>query len=194
MTIGYLYWFLPACLAMSLAPGPSNVLSLSHASRQGFAAAWIAGCGRLLAFAGMAVLVAAGLAAALLASPLLFKLAQVAGFALLVYLGLRWWRARKAHGTCAAAPDAGLLRMARNEFVLAAGNPKAIVVLTVLAPRAVDPAKTTPTQLATLAVAFILAEWLVVAVYAAVGTQATNLLQSRTVRALLGRVGLGTSR
>lgn len=196
MSLAYLTWFVPACLAISIAPGPSNVLSLSHASRQGFAAAWLAGCGRLAAFACMGLLVAAGLVATLHASPALFQLAQVVGMALLLYWILRAWRGRQAQGTDAGspAPDAGLLRMARNEFMLAAGNPKVFVVLTVLAPRAIDPAKTNALQLATPIALFILAEWFVIAVYAAFGTHTASLLRHPGFRRLLGKLGLRPSR
>ncbi len=45
--------FIPACFALNMTPGPNNLLSLNNARCYGFYSAFIAGLGRVLAFAGM---------------------------------------------------------------------------------------------------------------------------------------------
>ncbi len=187
MGLSLLYLYLPACIAVSATPGPSNVLSLSHGSRHGFGPACLAGSGRLAAFIAMMALVSAGLAAALHAAPVLFEAIQIAGIGYLLFLLVRCWRQRRARGLGSVAPDCGLLRMARNEFVLAAGNPKVVVVFTVLVPRLVDPAHATVPQLALMGALFLSVEWLVIAAYAGVGAHLARCLKRPAVRRRLGR-------
>ncbi|MNP79655.1 leucine export protein LeuE [compost metagenome] len=72
MDLSLLALFVPACFALNMAPGPNNLLSLNNASRYGLRIACVAGVGRLLAFAGMIVLAAMGLAVVLHTSEYLF--------------------------------------------------------------------------------------------------------------------------
>lgn len=89
--------FVPACFAFNLAPGPNNLLSVSNATRYGFWVATSAGMGRILAFIMMIVISAAGLAAALKTSLLLFYAIKLIGvvyiFTLLFSCGAlrQWW-------------------------------------------------------------------------------------------------------
>ncbi len=68
MSITAWLFFLPACFAINLAPGPNNLLSINVAARHGFMTAFVGGTGRLIAFASMLVLAATGLAVVLHAS------------------------------------------------------------------------------------------------------------------------------
>ncbi len=66
--------------------------------------------------------------------------------------------------------------MARNEFVLAAGNPKAIVLFTARVPQLVDMSKAAAPQLAVFGGLFLLLEWLAIAAWAGTGVQLMRLL------------------
>ncbi|MFP3624500.1 LysE family translocator, partial [Burkholderia sp. SIMBA_051] len=46
MSITAWLFFLPACFAINLAPGPNNLLSINVAARHGFITAFIGGTGR----------------------------------------------------------------------------------------------------------------------------------------------------
>ncbi|MEG0944838.1 MAG: LysE family transporter, partial [Angelakisella sp.] len=79
-------FFIPACFALNMAPGPNNLLSVANATRYGFWVASIAGAGRLLAFIGMIAISATGLAAVLQASLAGFYAIKLIGAAYLFYL------------------------------------------------------------------------------------------------------------
>ena len=81
MDLSLLALFVPACFALNMAPGPNNLLSLNNASRYGLRIACVAGVGRLLAFAGMIVLAAMGLAVVLHTSEYLFLTIKLLGAA-----------------------------------------------------------------------------------------------------------------
>jgi threonine/homoserine/homoserine lactone efflux protein len=161
--------FVPACFALNMAPGPNNLLSLSNASRYGFRVAWLAGLGRLLAFAGMLVLASAGLAVVLHTSELFFLAIKVLGGLYLVYLAFKLWRAKPESAIAAADSRAGFLVLARQEFWVAAGNPKAILIFTAFLPQFLDPAQAVGPQFAVLGFLFLLLEVVAIMIYAYMG-------------------------
>ena len=169
MDLATLSLFLPACFALNMAPGPNNLLSVSNATRYGYRRACVAGIGRLLAFAGMIALAAAGLAVVLQTSELLFYGIKIVGAGYLLYLAWQLWRANPAAEDAVAAPANGLLALARQEFLVAAGNPKAILIFTAFLPQFVDPAQAITPQFMLLGVLFLLLEWIAISAYAYMG-------------------------
>jgi len=169
MDLATLSLFLPACFALNMAPGPNNLLSVSNATRYGYRRACVAGIGRLLAFAGMIALAAAGLAVVLQTSELLFYGIKIVGAGYLLYLAWQLWRANPAAEDAVTAPANGLLALARQEFLVAAGNPKAILIFTAFLPQFVDPNRAITPQFMLLGVLFLLLEWIAISAYAYMG-------------------------
>jgi len=169
MDLATLSLFLPACFALNMAPGPNNLLSVSNATRYGYRRACVAGIGRLLAFAGMIALAAAGLAVVLQTSELLFYGIKIVGAGYLLYLAWQLWRANPAAEDAVTAPANGLLALARQEFLVAAGNPKAILIFTAFLPQFVDPNRAITPQFMLLGALFLLLEWIAISAYAYMG-------------------------
>ena len=141
------YWlFLPACFALNMAFGPNNMLSLSNGARDGVRYSIFAAFGRLLAFAAMIAIAGFGLGALLLASETLFTILKFAGAAYLVWLGIKLFVSAPVHLSRSAndsqpsaeLPSHKLRRLAKQEFLVAAGNPKAILIFTAFFPQFVD--------------------------------------------------------
>ncbi|MEI2415656.1 LysE family translocator [Orrella sp. JC864] len=186
-----------------MAPGPNNLLSVSNASRFGFAAACTAGAGRLAAFVGMIAIAACGLAAVLQASALAFTVIKTVGALYLFYLAIQLWRAPAGpapDGALAAGiRSASLWRLARQEFMVAAGNPKAILIFTAFLPQFVNPAEAAAPQFALLGALFLVLEWVAIAAYAYMGSHlgkwfavpARRRLFNRICAGLLGAAGGG---
>ena len=82
---------------------------------------------------------------------------------------------------------------------MAAGNPKAILIFTAFLPQFVDPGQPLGAQFAQLGAAFLLLEWLAIALYSYAGLHLGRLLAGQRARrlfnrgcaALLGSAGLG---
>lgn len=202
MDASTLLLFVPACFALNMAPGPNNLLSVSNATRYGFRLSCLAGAGRLVAFAGMIALASAGLAAVLHTSELLFYGIKTAGAVYLFYLAWQLWRAAPGQGAddaAGAARTAGWWQLARQEFFVAAGNPKAILIFTAFLPQFVDPAGAVGAQFFVLGVLFLLLEVVAMAAYAWMGARMQRwfaqprgkTIFNRTCAGLLAGAGMG---
>lgn len=200
MDTSTLLLFVPACFALNMAPGPNNLLSVSNATRYGFRRSCLAGAGRLVAFAGMIALASAGLAAVLHTSELLFYGIKTAGAIYLFYLAWQLWRAQPGEGVSdGGAPSVGWLQLARQEFLVAAGNPKAILIFTAFLPQFVDPAGPVGAQFFVLGVLFLLLEVVALAAYAWMGARMQRWFAqpggrrvfNRTCAGLLAGAGMG---
>jgi threonine/homoserine/homoserine lactone efflux protein len=178
--------FVPACFAINMAPGPNNLLSISNATRYGFRTAWMAGAGRLLAFAGMIALASAGLAVVLHTSELLFMAIKTVGAFYLFYIAWQLWRA--GPGTDGPAQAGATMRqLLRQEFLVAAGNPKAILVFTAFLPQFVDPRQPMALQFTVLGALFLLFEIAAIAIYAWMGVGMRRFLGHPRGRRLFNR-------
>lgn len=169
MDIATLALFLPACFALNMAPGPNNLLSISNATRYGYRTSCMAGVGRLLAFALMIALASTGLAVVLQTSELVFYGIKIVGAAYLFYLAFQLWGALPEAEAEAANAPAGLWALGRQEFLVAAGNPKAILIFTAFLPQFVDPAAGTTSQFTVLGLLFLALEWIAIGIYAYIG-------------------------
>ncbi|MEB0045221.1 MULTISPECIES: LysE family translocator [unclassified Pseudomonas] len=169
MDLATLTLFIPACFALNMAPGPNNLLSVSNATRYGYRRACMAGIGRLLAFAGMIALAAVGLSVVLSTSQWLFYAIKILGAAYLLYIAWQLWRADPNAQEHVTASKAGRVALARQEFLVAAGNPKAILIFTAFLPQFVDPSLPVTPQFAVLGVLFLMLEWIAISAYAYMG-------------------------
>lgn len=191
MNLPTLLVFIPACFALNMAPGPNNLLSISNASRYGFISACRGGIGRLLAFAIIIALAAVGLTAVLHTSELLFHGIKIVGAAYLFYLAVQLWRAApEAEGGTVVASK-GLRALARQEFMVAIGNPKAILLFTAFLPQFVDRTGVVSTQFAQLGAMFLALECIAIALYCWMGVHARRLFAKPSGKRLFNRVCAG---
>ncbi|MFA7669755.1 MAG: LysE family translocator [Burkholderiaceae bacterium] len=195
--------FIPACFALNMAPGPNNLLSVSNGSRFGFTSACLAGGGRLIAFTGMIAIAASGLAVVLQTSAMAFNVIKIVGGLYLFYLAIQLWKApaSSTQGDIheSSSPAISLWRLSRQEFMVAAGNPKAILIFAAFLPQFVNPAEASAPQFAVLGMYFLALEWVAISAYAYMGSHlgrwfgqpSRKQLFNRTCAALLGVAGAG---
>ncbi|PWR23993.1 LysE family translocator [Zavarzinia compransoris] len=162
--------FLPACFAVNLAFGPNNLLALTNGARVGVGRTVLASGGRMIAFALMIAIAGLGLGALLATSALAFNIVKWAGAAYLVYLGVRLLKAGGPAADVEAAAPRTLAALARQEFVVAAGNPKAILVFTAFLPQFVDPGAYA-LSFTILGATFLVLEAVAIALYALIGAR-----------------------
>lgn len=168
MEIWKLLFFIPACFALNMTPGPNNLLPMNNARCYGFKSAFVAGLGRIAAFAVMIALAASGLAVVLYASQTLFLTIKIVGAAYLLWIAFNLWRSE-------ASPISEIdnvksrLGLAKQEFLLAAGNPKAILIFTAFLPQFVDVSAKVNEQFLILGLMFLVLELGAISLYAIFG-------------------------
>jgi threonine/homoserine/homoserine lactone efflux protein len=178
------YWlFLPACFAINMALGPNNVLSISNGARNGVRCAVLVAFGRLLAFAVMLAIAGLGLGALLLASATLFTVLKFGGAAYLVWIGIKLFRAgptllaRPTGRSVDGRTSCNLRQLTKQEFIVAAGNPKAILVFTAFFPQFVD-RSAYATSFTVLGSTFLVLELVAISIYAVIGARLGTLVNS----------------
>lgn len=131
--------FTLAVLVFLALPGPGTLTLLTATGQGGVRAGYAALAGLALGDQVLIWLAAAGVAALLVAHPLLFKTVQYAGAVYLVFIGWQLWRARGG-----SAPMAALRiesrRFFRQGLLVTLSNPKAIVFYMTFFPLFIDPA------------------------------------------------------
>ncbi len=189
MDITTLLLFLPACFALNLAPGPNNLLSINNATHYGFKISCIGGLGRLVAFIFMLCLASLGLAVVLHTSELIFYAIKFLGVAYLLYLAVQLWRAPvEGFALLKATQNKSSLTLMKQEFFVASGNPKAILIFTAFLPQFIDPEMSTGYQFAILGTLFLLLEFIAIMLYAVIGLYMKQLLVKPKSKRIFNRV------
>lgn len=192
MTLATYLLFLPACFAINMAFGPNNLLSVTNGARHGVATAVVAAGGRLAAFALMIAIAGLGMGAVLVASEMAFHAVKWLGAAYLVWLGIKLLRAPAPQAAelanAGAAPSMRVL--ARQEFTVAIGNPKAILVFTAFFPQFVV-ADAYASSYLLLGLTFLVLEVVAIAAYALLGARVRRLASDSRAMRWFNRVSGG---
>lgn len=162
----------PASLIVAATPGANQILALRNGVRAGTATAIIASLGRFAAFILMVIAVAIGLATVLGTSRVVFEILKWTGVAYLAWLGVRALRdgPRVREPTRKEHPNLRPSRLARQEFLVAMANPKALILFTVFLPQFVlSGTDATAPALLAAGMAYIAIEFVCACGYAAIG-------------------------
>ena len=185
--------FIPAAFAINMAPGPNNILATTNGARFGFGAAMAGGIGRLIAFAGMIGLTIVGLGAVLAASELAFLVIKWVGALYLVWIGIKMFLARPTDPSALAVGGGRgrptLMTLARHEGMVAAGNPKAILVFTAFFPQFLGSGAPVWMQLTAMGATFLVLEVAALAFYALAGRRLARVADATGGLRLINRLG-----
>ncbi len=166
MTTAWLL-FLPACFALNAFPGPNNMTAFVNGARMPVATALIASLGRLPAFALLITITAVGLGAVLAASASALWVIKIVGALYLTYIGIRMVLARPAPVEDDGQAD--MLPLARQDFLIAISNPKAIAIFTAFFPQFLDHTQPVEPQILAMGGVFLALETVAAALYILAG-------------------------
>ncbi|WP_405652232.1 LysE family translocator [Streptomyces sp. RK9] len=189
--------FVPSALLLAATPGANQLLTLRNGLRHGLAPAVSASLGRFTAFAWMVAAVAAGLGAVLAASEVAFNTIKWCGVGYLLWLGTRTvvaavrgqsrgkgeGKADRDVDTANTRAPRSSWRLARQEFLVAATNPKALILFTVFLPQFLPRgAEGVAVPLLALGAAYIGIEFCCAFGYAALGSRLRSMGITRRAR------------
>lgn len=171
--------FIPTCFALNMAFGPNNLIALTHGAEKGFVFALYASLARILVFIPMILISALGLGAILATSAFVFSVVKIAGAIYLIWLGCKLVYASYKSQTHDYIPKpANLFTAFKREGLIAAGNPKAILIFAAFFPQFVDTTAYTYSYVV-LGSIFLLLELLAISVYALIGYFAVQFASSK---------------
>lgn len=141
MSVEFIIAFVMTVFVVSIIPGPSMLLALTHGMQHGVKRSMASAAGNLLVTLLQAVVSLAGLGALLATSEAAFLTVKWAGAAYLLYMGINMIRqgpdlAAQKQQQALAVP---LKQLFWQSVVVTAGNPKAIVFFAAVFPQFIDP-------------------------------------------------------
>jgi threonine/homoserine/homoserine lactone efflux protein len=196
MSVEFWMLYVTTVFVASIVPGPSMLLALTHGVRYGFRRSIATALGNTAASVLQAAVSAVGLGALLVASESIFHVVKWAGAAYLVYLGITLWRspAIQVQRLTEQHPEAGKTPLGRlfwQGFLVAIGNPKAIIFFTALFPQFISTSSTPIPQMMLLLLTLACIAFTCMMVYAVGGHHITPLFVKTALAKSINRVIAG---
>ena len=159
--------FVAASLVLTMTPGPSVLLGMVHSLNFGTRKTLFTALGDITANLIQMLLVALGLGVVIANSELAFQVIKWGGVLVLVYMSLRLWYATpELELATPETADARPARLFASGFLVAIGNPKALVFFTAFFPQFIDPAAGLSAQLLAMCPTMALLDFTFVMLYA----------------------------
>ncbi len=174
--------FFGACIAIAFSPGAGAIQSMSAGLAHGLARSYWSIVGQELGLLFQLTLVAAGLGAVVAKSIVAFTVIKFIGVAYLLYLAIRQWRASGRdlrEQISGKRPTGSGLPLLMRGFLVNATNPKALIFYLAVLPQFVDPHAALLPQYLVIGATFIVADVMVMSLYAGLATKLLRLLGAR---------------
>ncbi|MFQ3544608.1 LysE family translocator [Halobacillus rhizosphaerae] len=189
---------IPAAFLMASVPGANQILSLRNGLRKGAKTAIIAVSGRFTAFALMILAVSLGLNAILQTSTLVFMIIKWVGVIYLAWLGIKTILSSQkeyederieSSGSEATEDPPKAWQYVKQEFMVAAANPKALLLFTVFLPQFISSdSGGFGRQILVVGAVYILIEFICATAYAMIGGRLKSIGLSSKVKKNLDRM------
>jgi threonine/homoserine/homoserine lactone efflux protein len=154
MDLTTLATFVPAALAIVLAPGPDTMYVVTRSLGDGRAAGVVAGCGTATGVLLHTAAAVAGLAALLRASATAYTVVKYVGAAYLCYLGVRLLLSEETFEPTPEGRTRSLAESYRRAVAINVTNPKVAVFVLAFFPQFVPAAADAPVQMSILGVVY----------------------------------------
>ena len=165
-------------------PGPNVIAIVARALAGGFRAAVPASFGTAVGDIFLMSLSVLGLSIIARAPPAIFAGVKIAGVIYLIWIGVKYWRARTGE---MAAGSADRTRGFLAQLAVTAGNPKGIAFFFAVLPATIDLKQLEFAGYLQLAAATLVLIPAITLIYAAAAARARHLLASRRARQQLNR-------
>lgn len=193
MTVEMYAAYLAALMVVLLAPGPTALLVIGYALRDGRDSVWSTVPGVALGDLLAMTCSFAGLGAVLILSATLFSVLKWIGAAYLIYLGIKMWRAEprlSLNGESGMRQKSGRAVLG-HAFVVTALNPKSIMFFVAFLPQFISPQAPVLPQFMLLGGTFLVLGTMVAAGYGVLaGSLRQAIVRPATLR-MVNRLGGG---
>jgi homoserine/homoserine lactone efflux protein len=167
MSLETWFAFVTATLILTITPGPSIVLGMVHSLNYGARKTLFTALGDISANMIQMLVVAVGLGVVIASSVVAFQVVKWGGVAVLLVMSLQLFRSSKnLNNEALKTKNAKPFRLYCSGFLVAIGNPKALVFFTAFFPQFIDPEKLLAPQLALMCPTMAFMDFAFVMLYA----------------------------
>lgn len=169
MTLETWLAFILASLILTMTPGPSILLGVVHSLNFGVKKTVYTALGDISANFLQMILVAIGLGVIIASSELAFQIIKWFGVITLLYMGLKMFFSKPTQINNTSCENMSKKKMFTSGFIVAAGNPKAIIFFTAFFPQFIDPQQSLFLQMSILCptMAFLDFTWVMIYAFSA---------------------------
>lgn len=196
MTFTIISAFAITVFLVSIIPGPTMLLGLTHGMKYGAKRSLSTAMGNTVVTLIQATISFVGLGAILMASELVFAIIKWAGAAYLIYLGWKFIKATpqqvEGDDSSNASTHESVWRLFWQGALITAGNPKAIVFFTAVFPQFIDTTQNMVLQTVVLSLMSCLSSFLCFMAYAVFGHQLVGWFQKASFVKIFNRLVGGT--
>jgi len=173
--------FLGASIAIAFSPGAGAIQSMASGLTHGLMRSYWSIVGQEFGLMFQLTLVAIGLGAVVASSVVAFNVIKFVGVAYLLYLAVRQWRAAGGdlREKLNRSPTQGGLPLMARGFLVNAANPKALVFYLAVLPQFVVPTAPLLMQYVVIGSTFVVADVVVMSIYAGLATRLFKVLGAR---------------
>ena len=172
--------FVAASMVLTMTPGPSIILGVVHSLNYGAQNTLFTALGDISANFIQMVLVAVGLGVVIASSDLAFQLIKWFGIVTLIYMGAKMLLSKpKTLDLSQLSTSISRRELFINGFLVAAGNPKAIIFFTAFFPQFIDPDKSLINQLILMCPTMAVLDFMWVMLYALSAQRFLGFMKSR---------------
>jgi threonine/homoserine/homoserine lactone efflux protein len=181
MTFETWFTFVLASLILTMTPGPSILLGVVHSLNFGIKKTIFTALGDISANFLQMILVSIGLGVIIASSEIAFQTIKWFGVITLLFMGIKMILS-KSTKIIPSKSDNNMSskKMFLSGFLVAAGNPKALVFFTAFFPQFIDPTQSLFTQMAILCPTMAFLDFTWVMIYALSANKFLNKFQSNT--------------
>ncbi|WP_087016300.1 LysE family translocator [Thaumasiovibrio subtropicus] len=191
MSLEFLMMFTTTVFVVSIIPGPSMLLALTHGMSYGVKRAAFSGLGNISATMCQAIISVIGLGAVLAASETAFMIIKWGGAAYLVYMGYSMLKAARLSGGAdvqVSREPVTATRLFVQGVLVTAGNPKAIVFFSAVFPQFLDTSQGVWLQSTVMIAICMAVSFFCFMLYAVCGKKIVSLFSSSSAGKFLKRL------
>ena len=187
------FWLVYASVvfAASIIPGPSMLLALTHGIKYGYKRSLSTALGNTSASVIQAIIAISGLSIIFTTSYILFEVIRYIGAAYLIYIGIMLFKTPidQTLGVDEEyIDDTSLLSMFNQAFLVAIGNPKAIIFFTALFPQFISAQNTPMIQYVFMTITLGLIAFLCMMIYSIAGDRASQFFRTSKIGKHLNKI------
>jgi len=191
MNIEFCLVYVSVVFIASIIPGPSMLLALTHGIEYGYKKSVFTALGNTMASVIQAIIAISGLSIIFASSGIVFELIRYAGAIYLIYLGIMLFKAPKQnalHVNIKKDKNISASKMFTQAFLIASGNPKAIIFFTALFPQFLSKGSGELMEYVFMILSLALIAFLCMMIYSIAGHKANGFFQSSRIGKYLNQI------